>query len=285
VLRDARIRFTQPNCLNDPFELKPFFKTALNIQSLPYRIRERMDLRPALLKKYETMPVDLRNRVSAEQFVQFGLVESERRKLEFDAIFESELAAFIDMQPELGEAFRTAIHQHFGAEIGILSLSEDPINDLMWAHYAKDHSGFVLEFDESNEFFSRKRSDGDEFYHLRKVQYIDRPLNAESLEELVDSDLFASKLSKWSYEQEWRILVPLTGRQAEIQEGENQIHLIAIPKAAIQGVIFGMRLNDDTRQTIFKILEMDATYNHVRLREEFLDLERGRLSIRDLPRS
>ncbi len=31
-------------------------------------------------------------------------------------------------------------------EVGICSLSRDPLNLLMWAHYAKDHTGFVVEF-------------------------------------------------------------------------------------------------------------------------------------------
>ncbi|MEJ8827109.1 DUF2971 domain-containing protein [Variovorax humicola] len=37
--------------------------------------------------------------------------------------------------------------------VGVLSLTEDPINELMWAHYANSHSGFAVGLDMSNEFF------------------------------------------------------------------------------------------------------------------------------------
>lgn len=36
-------------------------------------------------------------------------------------------------------------------EIGICSLSRNPLNLLMWAHYASSHTGFVVEFSVFNE--------------------------------------------------------------------------------------------------------------------------------------
>jgi hypothetical protein len=282
VVSGARIRFTQPNSLNDPFELKPFFKMALNPETLIQSIRERMDLATVLREKYQTMPTEIRCRMTAEQFVQFGLTEAERRKVEFDAIFEEEMASFLEVQPILGEAFRHLIHQYFGHEIGILSLSECVASDLMWAHYAKDHSGFVIEFDETNSFFNQKRSEKDEFFHLRKVSYLKNSLRANSMEELVDSDLFASKLSKWAYEREWRMLVPLTGRQPELHNGDEPVHLIQIPKEIIAGVIFGVKASADLRRKFFSIKKNDPAYSHVQFREAFVDLEKGRISTRPI---
>lgn len=284
VVLNARIRFTQPNSLNDPFELKPFFKVVLDPKTIEQRIREKMDLRPALFKKYNSLPREIRKRVSAESFVNQALAEMERRKPELDALFDEEMTSLEAMQPQLGEMFRSMMHRYFGEEIGILSLSEDPLNDLMWAHYAKDHSGFVVEFDESSEFFNRKRSDGDEFFHLRKVSYVDRPLNSTSFEELIGSDLFASKLSKWAYEREWRMLVPLTGREPEIRNACDQIHLIAIPKNSIKSITFGMRSKPDLRATLGRILKNDAAYDVVELKEAYLDLENGRIDIRPTPK-
>lgn len=45
------------------------------------------------------------------------------------------------------------IHDGLGKKIGILSLTENPSNLLMWAHYANSNQGFVIAFDSSHEFF------------------------------------------------------------------------------------------------------------------------------------
>lgn len=39
--------------------------------------------------------------------------------------------------------------------IGILCLTDNPLNQLMWAHYANEHKGLVLEFDVTHKFFDQ----------------------------------------------------------------------------------------------------------------------------------
>jgi hypothetical protein len=53
--------------------------------------------------------------------------------------------------------------------LGVLCLAESPDNHMMWVTYAKNHTGFVVAFDASSEFFS---ADGR---ILRKVVYQPRP--------------------------------------------------------------------------------------------------------------
>ncbi|MEO6104284.1 MAG: DUF2971 domain-containing protein [Pseudoxanthomonas sp.] len=281
VLRDARVRFTQPNALNDPFELKPFFKTIFNMETFREKIRGRMDLRPAILEKYKELPGEILAMFTPDQFVQLAMDQMEANKDHFDAIFDSNMDEMIAAMPALSEKLRAVLHGKLGSGIGILSLSEDSANDLMWAHYAADHSGLVLEFDETNEFFHRQRSDKDEFFHLRKVNYIGKRLSFESFEQMIDdeNELFASKLDSWAYEQEWRMLAPLMNRAPEIEAAE-PIHLFQFPRAAVSAVIFGYKSSPAMREEVCSILKSDAAYADVNILVTYVDLEQGKIAKR-----
>lgn len=80
-----------------------------------------------------------------------------------------------------------------GGSLGILSLSELPYNLLMWAHYAANHTGFVIEFDDKHPWFWAKLAETDEFRHLRKVSCLDSP-PSPYLAEWKGHDVFCSKL-------------------------------------------------------------------------------------------
>ncbi|WP_206208233.1 DUF2971 domain-containing protein [Xanthomonas oryzae] len=74
------------------------------------------------------------------------------------------------------------------------------------------HTGFVLELDPEHPYFNARRTDQDEFGHLRQVRYRDvRP--SASLIDLDGTEMFLVKSKEWSYEREWRILRPLKDAQ------------------------------------------------------------------------
>jgi hypothetical protein len=79
-------------------------------------------------------------------------------------------------------------------QLGVFCLTERPDNHLMWVHYARNHTGFILGFDTSAPFFT---NDGR---ILEKVRYRDTPkvVRAAGL----DACLFKSKA--WQHEEEWR---------------------------------------------------------------------------------
>ncbi|WP_280151731.1 DUF2971 domain-containing protein [Piscinibacter sp. XHJ-5] len=156
----------------------------------------------------------------------------------FNDPFEA-LPSISGMQGELGEeSDEIAMHNHLqaalarsiGGNVGILCLSEDPLNLLMWGHYANAHQGAVVEFDASNEFFSGSRTPLGFHQFLRKVDYSDaRPelplehfrrhkmgfLNDHGsgwLELLrAEHPIFSTKSRDWSYEREWRLVRQLVG--------------------------------------------------------------------------
>lgn len=112
----------------------------------------------------------------------------------------------------------------------ICSLTRSYDNELMWSHYAKDHEGFVVEYDVSDKFLSSNEYclipayEGAVIYHNKKST---RPLKSADLDRLHDiylqsmgsadfpSDdrgralarqLFLTKNACWSYEEEVRIV-------------------------------------------------------------------------------
>lgn len=284
VLRDARIRFTQPNALNDPFELKPFFKTIFNMETFRDNVLKKMEYRPILLEKYEQMPHELRALWTRDQFVKYAIDKIESNKDYFEAMFNSSMDELIAEMPALSKKFRSILHGQLGSGVGILSLSEDPTNDLMWAHYASNHSGFVITFDETNAFFHSERSNQDEFFHLRKVSYIGKHLSFESFEEMVDdeNELFISKLDAWAYEREWRMLAPLMKRVPEIDASE-PIHLVPFPRAAVSGIIFGHKSSPLLRDRVMPLLSGGDSYGGVRTDVAYVDLENGRIATKLYP--
>lgn len=120
------------------------------------------------------------------------------------------------------------------SDLGIISLSENYNNPLMWAHYADEHRGMVVEFDFNEPFFedsisfnNGKRSRfgpnvlGDRYEYPEKVDY-QRELPNFSRFELSAPDtqdeyhwnkffktILFTKSIDWIYEQEQRIVVPL----------------------------------------------------------------------------
>ena len=105
-------------------------------------------------------------------------------------------------------------------KIGIFSVSTKFDNFPMWAHYAKDENGFVVEYDNLNELFT-----GDEtgiLDELRRVVYYEGKRPAVTLAPSDLTELLFAKHADWSYEREWRVIKPLSGCESKTV-GENKV--------------------------------------------------------------
>ena len=90
----------------------------------------------------------------------------------------------------------TALSEEWKEKVGILCLSEDPANILMWSHYANNHAGICIGFD----------TDYKPFSSANPVSYSDERPTAEfnSAPEKLLSRVLLTKSKHWSYEREWR---------------------------------------------------------------------------------
>lgn len=279
VLENATLRATQANALNDPFELKPFFNTILEKADLEQRVREKTFFERELKDAYMKQPAALRAKLPWSKVQTLSKQRGFKRQME--RLIGKEIDNLVgNYLPNLTEELRAFIYDQLGNMIGIVSFSEVPDENLMWAHYANDHKGFVVEFDESDSFFDQRRSNKDEFFHLRSVEYQKKPPSYKKLTDLDGTKLLCGKQARWSYERERRMLIPVDPKNFE-GAGE-PIHLIAFPMHTVRAVILGQRASDSLIAAIRQILTSTVDYQQVQLRKAHADLSTGSIVICDV---
>jgi tetratricopeptide (TPR) repeat protein len=155
------------------------------------------------------------------------------------------------------------------SEIGVLSLAGRPDSLLMWAHYADQHRGFLIEFDPAHEFFRQRQSRNDPFHHLRRVRYRrERP--SREIDDFVDASTLLTKSTDWSYEMEWRMLIRFPRFAHEVFRRRGQVvHLVSLPPSCITSVILGARMSERSRARFEQIV--DTHYPQAILRYAELD--------------
>jgi len=141
--------------------------------------------------------------------------------------------------------------------VGIFSLTGDPINQLMWAHYGAESKGLTLGFEVRKD---TKLSDPD---HCLEVKYQDElpkfegdgliaqttisltETGPKSTQRISFSDptfktAISTKPTHWDYEKEWRYIEETSGA-------------FSFP-APLTEVVFGLRCPDEVRKKYIKLI-------------------------------
>lgn len=233
VLQNLKIRFAQVSALNDPFE------------SLPGVTLEHDDWYRAYYQR----------RIDKELLSLSHLSRQERRAHERSRWkgFGHFLNCYTDKK-WLSELSETV--QRMGDTVhGILSLSANCTNILMWSHYSLNHTGFVLGFDAQHEYFGRSVS---------PVTYSRTRPKINPFEAKHSGELFYTKSLDWEYEQEYRKFMefvapePLeNGSQLlpfeESGEGKSpnsELRLFPFPPDSIRCVVLGWKSSSALREEI-----------------------------------
>lgn len=281
IIKNGLIRFSQPSALNDPWEMSPHIEQLMSEHDMEQHIVNPVRERPQeeLVEQFTDI---LHNVLKTYNLSDLSHEELKQRITEADAQFPGELRALFDST--LSEAFGImkqalplAIEQVPSAidkALGILSLTEKPDHPLMWSHYANNHSGLVIAFDETHEFFTARRSEPDEIGGLHKINYtIERPtfdvLVEPNLEEprVWMEKLFFTKSREWEYEQEWRMVKSLKDATKVIENTEGNIHLYSLPPTCITGIILGQKMTANARSEIIEFVGNDNRYSHAAISE------------------
>lgn len=272
ILKDGLIRFSQPQAFNDPFELKPHISEIMDRAGLEKTIS---DLLPEIIKnEYDKQPQAFRNKIPFEIVMSFAEVNAEKIIGDKDLFLASG-----------AKIMQQIVCKGIEKVIGILSLSESANNLLMWAHYANSHQGFVIEFDSSNKFFNQQINENDELRYLRKVSYSDeRPNIRINVRDGSDAGvkMFLTKSNEWSYEKEWRIMLPLEHSDKKIKSVPHDIHLFKIPFSAISKVIIGARATQETVQEVKEAISVNSELNHIKLCKMLIDDKRYELKMEEI---
>jgi len=272
--KTLKVRFTQPSDLNDPFEFRP-------------------------LIDFEGTAVELRGEVDARITAMFGTIDGALAMMEKQQVSDPNypkmvvpiqvFRRMVAANPNLGQQFMAEMRRHksevldvltravvwevqwekfqqtFGQLVGIFSLTEDPAHTLMWSHYASQHYGMVVEFDEVDPWFDQKLAPPDEFRHLVKVAYVENP-HPRTWKQLSGVDVLYTKNAEWTYEREWRIIRPLK-EGTEVSSGK---FCFDVPANAVRGIIFGCRTTPALEAEIRAVVAANPALSHVRFKRSKL---------------
>jgi len=226
------IRFSQPKYLNDPEDCLPLFRIK-NINSYVDKITKR-NLTKAFLRG-----VTLNNISQAKQ------------KLLFD--YKHNPLKILGVAQEI-------YLNNINSILGILCLSKSPFIKLLWSYYCDSYKGFVIEFDERNEFFRQRKNDRPGCGKLFNVKYqTTRPIIfVDDLK--IDIIMLTTKIIDWDHEEEVRIFRELKNSDKKYSP---DIHLFQVPKSAITKIIFGLRFDPVTQPKFVKQVMNDYELAHV----------------------
>ena len=138
---------------------------------------------------------------------------------EFNDTFDSKYLVLKNQKQELVNRMRLR------SRVGILCLTERSDDHLMWVHYAKNHTGFVVGLDASSSFFS------DGAGRLQKVTYRKKP---PVLPQAGIDGCFC-KSDVWRHEREWRCV-------RQFEESEPESRSISFESTLVREIIFGQRM-------------------------------------------
>lgn len=258
VLNRLMIRFTPPIAFNDPFELKPSHEVSKDRAILEEEAKSE------LLRKYEELPSSTKTQLDFESFCQ-----------QCPSFLEKFCKNITDSS--VVKKFEEEIERQI-KRFGILSLTEIKDSLLMWAHYADSHQGFVMEFDDQNEFFKRNANPNAQTGHLIKMSYAhDRPKVV--LPGKPGLSALYCKSKEWEYEGEWRIILSLKEATKVIPAEEGDIHLFELPPKTIKSVICGCRMSKCFKSCVRKALKKDYM-SHVKLFEAEIDSAQYKLRMK-----
>ncbi|MFA7056185.1 MAG: DUF2971 domain-containing protein [Candidatus Cloacimonadales bacterium] len=237
----GNIKFTTIDNLNDPTDLFPRFDLH-NVQQSLIRLRKdgftNNDL--VLLKQQE----ELFNQLAKNHNI-IGAPESIQ---EANCIIKSSVYNNTDY---LREAFEMTV-SIMKEKCGLFCLTERNTCLPMWAHYAENAKGFVIEFTGLKEQFNNTTTG---------VLDLLLPVNYETIHKGVTFEtdsyktVFTEKNIDWGYEKEWRVATKLSNCTEDKPN-----HLMKIDKKMISKVIFGWKVNPrDVKRISQEIRDLNST--------------------------
>lgn len=146
--------------------------------------------------------------ITEERYISFFqrmLVDSEFRKHNWNQNYE-------DDKTQNFQGIRQFVYANFSRNYGLISLTTQPFNILMWSHYTAE-TGFVVEFDTTELLNDIKENKDITNYCFRPVQYVE---NVKKIDTFADNFttpdipllyITTIKRKDWEYEDEWRLSI------------------------------------------------------------------------------
>ena len=161
--------------------------------------------------------------------------------------------------------------------VGVTCFNDNPLNILMWSHYAGYHTGFMIEFK-----FPKKPNITSVFlnnYPPMPVIYQDRfPIIDGSEKDDVILKAFLQKSECWAYEKEWRIF------SNDIQDDKERI--VKIPFEFFSSVIKGAKFDKSQANLVDEAIQIFNKFSSspITLYEASLLEDQYKLTVPNHPR-
>ncbi len=237
-IANGNVKFTRMSELNDPLELFGNANTEQVMESLEHYRKvgcNAEDLQNLTAQGY------LLAKLTNNKNVLWAIPETPEQMAEM-----LQKRFLMDANSiELGKHYLAQVRNEMLENTGVFCLSETFESLPMWAHYANNAQGFVVEFEDLESCFE---SDNTEVLNiLSQVNYADVP--CITFDPNSHKKMFFSKHQDWSYEREFRVLKALE----DCQEGKPNIFLSRIPKENVKRIIIGWNFKGDIQTLINKI--------------------------------
>lgn len=284
VLENQVLRFTQANYLNDPFEHLPFVSQLVdeafveklyNEKVSPFlqHIENRKLCIDDIPEEYrDAIPDYIKNEV-------FNYTIGEALNLIPAFHPKSLINLFAIEEEDLGIDFSSLLKNSWNNKFGVLSLTKSCDNLTMWSHYTRNHEGFVIELNPSNNYFDKAKSEKDILRRLNEVSYsevrpkltlIDSKLKEDDILEYLMQSILLTKSKHWEYEDEVRFIQTLEDSDKVFKINDQEIHLFRFDSLAIQNIFLGVNINNNFKNSLLQILN-EPRYLHINIYQGVLN--------------
>lgn len=185
-----------------------------------------------------------------------GLFDDQSVNNQLDVIFKflakkdrNSATALENVKVSLKELF------NFVDKSGVYSLSQTPLDELLWAHYACNHTGFCVEYD-LDKLIEYEKND----YIYLDIKYKNSPQKISVSDFDTDGQnkilmkMLGIKSKAWSYEKEIRVITSNSGKHS-------------YDYRAVKAIYFGLRMSDfDKNKLMDKLKGRGIQYHQILLK-------------------
>lgn len=275
ILENRKLRYSSPVFFNDPFDVQTTLDYGFTLLDLNEALQKELDR----LTESEEEPPGIPGNPWYEKLLQVrqakrGRSKSAQIQIELlREIHKQSLTRDHEKRREIRIKEVNAWWRNVVKATTVFCVAEEKDNLLMWAHYANDHRGVVLEFECLSEL-------DNPLCAARKVKYVEKPPVFGELDEYVKCytgqipplehdtlyyDLMLSKSRHWAYEKEWRVFIPPYDMEnptipREANGNEILFELVRLYPQELSAVYFGCRIDPKDRKKIEECLVGDLRH-------------------------
>ncbi len=181
---------------------------------------------------------------------------------------------------------------------GVICLTEKKDCLIMWAHYANEHKGILVEFDttggtsNTHPFFEGEIDESKNTPEILKIKANPVIYNVDNkrpdhlvktIQEMYMRIIYSafSKSKEWEYEKEYRMMMNFTEVADEVI---NSMYFKKIPEETISKIYIGCRAENKKQiiEDFSRAKSNNPKLNHVKLYESILDNDLYKVNYREI---